>query len=144
MGRRGPQATAGSGKMAWMTLEGKFAAVITCMDGRIQTRTLDQVMTRCGARYVDNITSTGAVQHLDGSITPTGEGLLHSLGVSVGAHGTTQVAIVAHSGCAGNPVPDNVQKQQLHRAVEAVSTRFPDLEVLALFFDPAVGFERIR
>ncbi|MGH8913847.1 MAG: carbonic anhydrase [Acidimicrobiia bacterium] len=122
---------------------GSFAAVIGCMDGRIQTRTLDQVMTRFGARHVDNITSTGAVQHLDGSVTTTGEGLLGSLAVSIEAHNTSQVAIVAHSECAGNPVPDSQQKAQLRRAAVVVSERFPELEVIALFFDPRIGFERV-
>jgi carbonic anhydrase len=126
-----------------MTAEGRFGAVITCMDGRIQTRTLDQVMTRFGVRYVDNITSTGAVQHLDGSVTPTGEGLLRSLAVSSEAHGTTQVALVAHAGCAGNPVADATQKQQLLRAKDVVSERFPGMEVIALFLDPRIGFEKI-
>jgi carbonic anhydrase len=126
-----------------MTSAGRFAAVITCMDGRIQTRTLDQVMTRFGVRYVDNITSTGAVQHLDGSVTPTGEGLLRSLTVSSEAHGTNQVAVVAHSGCAGNPVPDSTQKDQLLRAKSVVSERFPEMDVIALFFDPRIGFEKV-
>jgi len=126
-----------------MTSDGRFAAVITCMDGRIQTRTLDQVMTRLGVRFVDNITSTGAVQHLDGAVTATGEGLLRSLAVSVEAHGTTQVALVAHTQCAGNPVADNKQKDQLRKAMVVVSERFPDLEVIALFYDPKIGFERI-
>lgn len=127
-----------------MTSEGRFGAVISCMDGRIQTRVLDQVMTRLGVRFVDNITSTGAVQHLDGSVTATGEGLLRSLAVSVEAHGTTQVAVVAHTRCAGNPVPDSKQKDQLRRALVTISERFPDLEVIALFFDPNIGFERIH
>ena len=126
-----------------MTSEGRFAAAISCMDGRIQTRTLDQVMTRFGVRHVDNITATGAVQHLDGSVSATGEGLLQSLSVSIEAHGTTQVALVAHSGCAGNPLPDGGQKEQLRKAVPTVSSRFPDLEVIALFFDPRIGFEKI-
>ncbi len=126
-----------------MTSQGKFGAVIGCMDGRIQTRTLDQVMTRFGVRYVDNITSTGAVQHLDGTVSPTGEGLLGSLEVSIRAHGTNQVALTAHSDCAGNPVPDEKQKQQLLRAVDVVSGRFPDLEVIALFFDQRIGFQKI-
>jgi carbonic anhydrase len=126
-----------------MTSKGRFGAVITCMDGRIQTRTIDQVMTRLGVRFVDNITSTGAVQHLDGSVSATGEGLLRSLAVSIEAHGTTQVALVAHTQCAGNPVPDSKQKDQLRNAVVLVSERFPDIEVTALFFDPKIGFERI-
>lgn len=113
------------------------------MDGRIQTRTIDQVMTRFGVRYVDNITATGAVQHLDGQVTPTGEGLLQSLSVSAGAHGTDQVALVAHSGCAGNPVPDDTQKRQLRKARSVVTERFPDMEVIALFFDPRLGFEKV-
>ena len=127
-----------------MTSEGKFGAVISCMDGRIQTRTIDQVMTRFGVRYVDNITSTGAVQHLDGAVSPTGEGLLNSLTVSKDAHGTNQVALVAHAGCAGNPVPDENQKEQLRRAKTVVAERFPEMEVMALFFDPRIGFEKIH
>jgi len=126
-----------------MTSQGRFGAVINCMDGRIQTRTLDQVMTRFGVRYVDNITATGAVKNFDGAVTPTGEGLLDSLNISNKAHGTSQVAVVAHAGCAGNPVPDNKQKEQLRRARTVVAERFPDMEVIALFFDPKIGFERI-
>ena len=126
-----------------MTSFDRFAAVITCMDGRIQTRTIDQLMTRFGARHIDNITMTGAVKHLSGTVTATGEGLLESLAVSVKAHGTTQVAIVAHAECAGNPVADAEQKSQLRNAVISVHGRFPDLEVIALFLDPKLGFEKI-
>jgi carbonic anhydrase len=127
-----------------MTSRERFAAVINCMDGRIQVRTIDQLMTRFGARHIDNITTTGAVQHLDGSVTPTGEGLLRSVEISIEAHDTTQLAIVAHSECAGNPVPDAKQKEQLRRAIEVVSDRFPHLEVIGLFLDVKIGFERIR
>jgi carbonic anhydrase len=127
-----------------MTSRERFAAVINCMDGRIQTRTIDQLMTRFGARHIDNITSTGAVQHLDGTVTPTGEGLLRSLAVSIDAHDTTQVAVVAHSQCAGNPVSDAKQKEQLRKAIVVVAERFPELEVIGLFLDPRIGFERIR
>jgi carbonic anhydrase len=113
------------------------------MDGRIQTRTIDQLMTRFGARHIDTITTTGAVKHFDGTVTSTGEGLLKSLEVSMAAHGTTQVAIVAHAECAGNPVPDAEQKAQLRNAVIVIGDRFPTLEVIALFFDPKLGFEKI-
>jgi carbonic anhydrase len=127
-----------------MTSPGRFAAVINCMDGRIQTRTIDHLMIRFGARYIDNITCTGAVQHLAGSLTPTGEGLLRSVAVSIRAHATTQVAVVAHADCAGNPVPDSKQKIQLREAAVVVSERFPELEVVAIFLDPRIGFEVIR
>jgi carbonic anhydrase len=127
-----------------MSSSERFAAVINCMDGRIQTRTIDQLMTRFGARHIDNITTTGAVKHLDGAVDATGEGLLKSVSVSIDAHGTSQVAVVAHADCAGNPVPDAEQKAQLRRALLVLSERFPDLEIIALFFDPRLGFEQIR
>jgi len=130
--------------MGVVTSQGRFGAVINCMDGRIQTRTLDQVMTRFGVRYVDNITATGAVKNFDGGVTPTGEGLLDSLTISKKAHGTNQVALVAHAGCAGNPVPDSKQKEQLRHARNVVAERFPEMEVIALFFDPRIGFEKIH
>ena len=118
--------------------------MINCMDGRIQTRAIDHVMTRFGVRWVDNITTTGVVQHLDGKVDEVGEGLLRSLAVSIEAHGTRQVAIAAHTACAGNPVPDSTQKTQLREAASVVSARFPDLEVVALFYDPRIGFEMMR
>lgn len=126
-----------------MTSSGRFAAVINCMDGRIQIRTIDQLMIRFGARHIDNITATGAVKHLDGLVTATGEGLLRSLEVSIEAHGTSQVAVVAHSQCAGNSIPDAQQKTQLRNAIGVVVDRFPELEVIALFLDSRIGFERI-
>lgn len=126
-----------------MTSPGRFAAVISCMDGRIQIPTIDQAMGLFGVGHVDNITSTGAVQHFDGSVSVIGEGLLASLDVSIRAHGTSQVAIVAHTGCFGNPLPDTHQKTQLGNAVGVISARYPDLEVVALFFDPKAGFERV-
>jgi carbonic anhydrase len=126
-----------------MTSEGRFAAVITCIDGRTQTRVLDQVMTRFGVRYVDDITAAGAVKHLAGEITPVGESLLDDLAVSASHHGTSQVALVAHADCAGNPVPDETQKQHLRQAVRVVSDRHPEMEVVALFSNPRIGFEKV-
>jgi hypothetical protein len=40
-------------------------------------------------------------------------------------------------------VPDNKQKEQLRKARAVVSERFPEMEVIALFFDPRIGFEKI-
>jgi hypothetical protein len=40
-------------------------------------------------------------------------------------------------------VPDNTQKDQLLRAKSVVSERFPEMEVIALFFDPRIGFEKV-
>jgi hypothetical protein len=54
------------------------------------------------------------------------------------------VAVAAHADCAGNPVPDDEQRAQLRNAVTVITERFPDLEVIALFYDPKLGFEKVH
>lgn len=126
-----------------MSSRDRYAAAITCIDGRFQMRTLEHLQTRLGARHVDNITTAGAVRHLAGTITPEGEGLLADLAISVDKHSTQQVAVVAHADCAGNPIPDTKQKEQLPAARRVLQERFPGLEVVTLFLDPRTGFERV-
>jgi hypothetical protein len=40
-------------------------------------------------------------------------------------------------------LPDDRQKAQLRNAIPVISARYPQLKVIALFFDPRHGFERI-
>jgi hypothetical protein len=40
-------------------------------------------------------------------------------------------------------VTDDKQKEQLRKARGVVAERFPGMEVIALFFDPRIGFEKI-
>lgn len=126
-----------------MTSRDRFAAAITCIDGRFQTRTLDHLQTRFGVGHVDNVTAAGAVKHLVGPIGPMGEAILANLAVSIEKHGSQQVAIVAHADCAGNPVPDPRQQEQLREARQNIKARFPRTEVVALFLDPKTGFKRL-
>lgn len=126
-----------------MMVRDRFAAVIMCIDGRFQTRALDHLQTRFGVRNLDNITAAGAIKHLLGEVGPQGEALLENLWISIDKHATEQVAIIAHGDCAGNPVPDATQKQQLTEARQTIKARFPRTEVVALFLDPKTGFQKI-
>ncbi|MFZ0624929.1 MAG: carbonic anhydrase [Acidimicrobiia bacterium] len=127
-----------------MTTSGRFATAVSCIDGRFQTRVIDQVMLRFGVRHVDNVTAPGAVRHLAGTVTDTGEFLLDHVRVSIDAHDSTEIAVVAHAGCAGNPVPDAKQKEELRAAKGVLEERYPGTTVVALFLDPKIGFEMVR
>jgi Putative carbonic anhydrase len=127
-----------------MTSTGRFATAVSCIDGRIQTRVIDQVMLRFGARHVDNITAPGAVRHLAGETTDTGDFLLEHVRIAMQAHQSSEVAIIAHATCAGNPVPDAKQKEQLRAATQLVEERFPGATVVGLFLDLKTGFEKVR
>jgi Putative carbonic anhydrase len=126
-----------------MTMTDRFASAVSCIDGRIQTRVIDQVMLRFGVRHVDNITAPGAVKHLAGTATDTGEFLIEHVRIAMGAHGSTEVAIVAHAACAANPVPDAKQLEQIKAATALLEECLPGATVIGLFYDPRIGFDLV-
>ena len=126
-----------------MTTPGRFGTVIACIDGRFQKRTQNQVTTRLGVRYVDTITSAGAVKNFAGEVTREGRRLLEQVAVSVDAHDSKRLAIVAHGDCAGNPVPDATQRAQLEEATATLANLLPEMTVSAFFLEPSGVFERI-
>ena len=126
-----------------MTSPRRFGTVITCIDGRFQKRVQSQVVTRVGVRYVDTVTSAGAVKHFAGEVTAEGRRLLEQVAVSIDAHDSKRLAIVAHGDCAGNPVSDATQKAQLEEATTTLSRLLPEMTISAFFLDPGGGFERV-
>ena len=55
--------------------------------------------------------------------------------ISINAHSTQSIAIVAHHDRAGNPVPDLHQKQQFQLCIEVLSKHYPNAEVAGLWLD---------
>ena len=104
------------------------------MDGRPQRKVADYLATSFGVRHLDTITTAGMVHHLvtDTVQTPV---ILSNLDISIRRHGSRHIAVVAHHDCAGNPVPDKTQKDQVSTAVARISSAHPDLEVLGLWVD---------
>jgi hypothetical protein len=43
--------------------------------------------------------------------------------------------VVAHYGCAGNPVADEIQREQLIKSVYAIGELYPDMKVIGLWSD---------
>ena len=111
-----------------------FAAAINCMDGRVQTPVNEYVRKRFEVDYVDAITEAGPVAILgDRPESPGMASILKRLDISVERHASVGVAVVAHHDCAGNPLDEDTQREQLARAVVALRERYPRLPVIGLW-----------
>ncbi len=120
-----------------------FGTVLTCMDGRIQRKVSDYLMTVFGVRNLDTITAAGMIRHI-ASDTERTANILEDLGVSVAQHGSQDIALVAHHDCAGNPTSDKVQRDQILDAMDRVSKQHPDAQIVGLWVDGSWTVERIR
>jgi carbonic anhydrase len=120
-----------------------FGTVLTCMDGRIQRKVSDYLVTTFGVRNVDTVTAAGMVKHVASDTSRT-QAILGDLDVSVSQHGSRDIAVVAHHDCAGNPAADTEQKDQVAKAVARLMERHPGAEVVGIFLDRNRTIERVR
>ncbi len=113
-----------------------FCTLINCMDGRIQLPLIDFMRERFGAEFVDNITEPGPVQiFADGNEKELLERTLKKIDISITLHGSKVIAIAAHPDCAGNPVDDSLQKEQLKEAFSFLRGEYPNIEIVALWVE---------
>ena len=113
-----------------------FCTVINCIDGRIQLPVIAFLQNRFGVAYVDVVTEAGPVAVL--ALRPESgdaKSIFRRVEISIQAHLSKGIAIVAHHDCAGNPIPDSEQRQQLQTCLELLSKRYPQLEVVGLWLD---------
>jgi len=113
-----------------------FCTVVNCMDGRVQIPVIRYLRERVGVSHVDVITEAGPVAVLvGGDDGPEVRSIRRRVDLSREAHGSTALAIVAHPDCAGNPVPDEEQMEQLVRAARNLAIWYPGDEIIALWVD---------
>ena len=120
----------------------EYGTVLECMDGRSQRKVADYLTTSFGVRNLDTITTAGAVRHLAENTEQT-KALLDNLAISIGKHGSNQIAVVAHHDCLGNPVADNTQKTQLSQAISRIRDLYPHAEVTGLWLNAQWIVERV-
>jgi len=115
-----------------------FGTALTCMDGRIQNPVNDYLESTFGVDVVDVISEPGVVKFLAGANSDdvSQEWLKEKADISVGLHHSTQLAIVAHESCAGNPVSKDEQIMHLRQAKTLVQSWYPKLEVMTLWVEP--------
>jgi carbonic anhydrase len=121
----------------------QFGTILECMDGRPQRKVADYLSTSFGVRNLDNITTAGLVRHLAEDTDQTST-ILDNLDISIQQHGSRKVAVVAHHDCAGNPVSDKTQKQQIVAAVARLESLYPDVEVTGLWINENWIVERVQ
>lgn len=114
----------------------KFATAVNCMDGRTQLPLIEFVRSKTGVDYVDMITEPGIVKGLvEGKDQAVVQSVRNRIRISVEKHASADIWVAAHHDCAGNPVADEVQKQQAAQAVEVVRNWFPKVNVSAVWID---------
>lgn len=113
------------------------------MDGRPQRKVADYLTTSFGVRHLDTITTAGAVRHLSSDTDQT-RMLFDNLDISINQHGSGHVAVVAHHDCAGNPVSEKTQRQQVRDALTRVGEVYPDVDVIGLWVGEQMIVERVR
>lgn len=119
-----------------MAVDGKFVTCINCMDGRVQQPVIALMKSRYGADYVDMITEAGPNKIL-AECTPVSliESVKSRVDISVNKHNSGTIAIVGHYDCGGNPAPQDVQIEQIKKAVANLRRWYKDTEVIGLWVD---------
>ncbi len=113
-----------------------FATVVTCMDGRIQLPVITYLQERFGVEYIDTITESGPVGLL--AADPESEisrAIYRRIDISLEAHQSDGIAVVAHYDCAGNPVDEARQREQLGTCLDVLRNRYPAVKLVGLWVD---------
>lgn len=114
--------------------EKTFATVLNCMDGRVQNQVNEAVRIEFDVDYVDTITEAGIVRFVSDNVNaPEAKATVNSIRISLSKHGSSNIAVVAHHDCAGNPIPKEKQLTQIGKAVEFLKIRFPDCTIKGMW-----------
>ena len=113
-----------------------FCTVVNCMDGRVQLPVIAFLQDYFKAEFVDSITEPGPVRIFDEKTDPTMlKSILARVDISVNHHGSGGIAVCAHPDCAGNPVDENGQKQQIKDSVKYLEKTYPGIKIVGLWVD---------
>lgn len=115
---------------------GKFATLITCMDGRVQDAGNNFMKNFFDSEYVDVITEPAPNKILADNVSVhIIEDIFSRIDISISCHGSSVIAIVGHYDCAGNPVDKETQDVQTSKAAELIKSKYPDKKVIGLWID---------
>jgi len=121
----------------------KFAIAINCIDGRVQVPVAEYIKKTFKVDYVDMFTEPGPTKLLvENKNKSVVDFLKEKARISIENHHSEIIAIAAHFDCAGNPVNEEVQKEQLRKAVDIINSwHLPVKKIIALWvnenFEPS-------
>jgi hypothetical protein len=106
------------------------------MDGRVQLPVIDWMKKHTTADFVDMITEPGPNKILaENNQIDLIKSLKKRVEISVGKHASSQIAIIGHFDCAGNPVDAGIQLEQIKAAVHTIQSWGFQIPVIGLWVD---------
>ncbi len=105
------------------------------MDGRVQDPVAAWMKKTYNADYVDTITEPGPNGILATGDAQRTESIKARVHISAEKHNSRVVAVVGHGDCAGNPVPDSVNRDQVRTAVDVVRSWGFNVAVIGLWLN---------
>lgn len=119
-----------------MAAHASFCTSINCMDGRVQLPVIEYLEKRFEVDYVDVISEAGPVLYLaEQPDSFENEAIMRRVEVSMEQHGSRSIALAAHHDCAGNPVDEARQREQLLVGLRRLKETYPQAEVIGLWVD---------
>ncbi len=112
-----------------------FVTAINCMDGRTQLPVNEWLRHEFKADYVDTITEPGPDRILSEQANPLADSIKSRVLISVEKHGSKVIAVVAHGGCAGNPVAKDEHLRMIKQAAYVVAKWDLGVTVVGLWLD---------
>lgn len=112
----------------------KFATLINCMDGRVQLPVNRWIKKNFGVDFVDTITEPGPNGILANNKDKTLiKSIKRRLEISIKYHKSKLIAIAGHYDCAGNPVSEEKQKQQILLSMKRIKSWYPRIKIIGLW-----------
>ena len=101
------------------------------MDGRVQLPVLTWIKANYPVDFVDVITEAG----MDGVLAKQEDisEILRSIKVSVSLNRSTRLFVVGHYDCRGNPVDENLHREEIIHAVKRLRPLWPAQEDFGLW-----------
>ncbi|MCY6371617.1 carbonic anhydrase [Clostridium ganghwense] len=122
----------------------KFAAAINCMDGRVQIPVIQYITKKYHVKYVDMITEAGPNKILaENKDSETVDSIKKRVEISIDKHDSDLVAIVGHYDCAGNPVDEEKQIEDIKLAIKTVEAWNLDVKIIGLYVNEKWSVKKI-
>ena len=122
-----------------------FFTVVGCMDGRVQGVMEKYGKNSFGAKYPDTITEPGIVGIISKGVSKDfANNLKKKILISLEKHHSVGIIVNGHAECAGNPVDDDVHKEDVKKSVEFIKKLVVNkVPVIGVFVERAWAAESL-
>lgn len=126
-----------------MNMDGNFATLLNCMDGRTQLPAINWIRENFDVDYVDIISEPG----IDRVIAVKDRTFMNSLDkkmdISLNSHGSNIIFVAGHHDCAGNDTDREGHIKHIKASVEILENLYKGAPVIGLWINENFEVERI-